>query len=120
MGWDGRMGESGVCGTSKLSLKLGMKVSIGGKCEKYHLFGMTGLLYIDGVPLRIFRSPMLTLRPLRHTHRLVTTILLLLIPLHRLPSTAIRTYSDKSSRRIRDESVDCAIQTAVQGLERKR
>ena len=92
----GGMGERGVCVTSKLSLKLGMKESIGGKYEKYHLFGMNGLLYIDDIPLGILRSIMLTLRPLRDTHRLITTILLLLTPLDRLPSTSILTKPDQS------------------------
>ena len=119
MGWDGRMGESGVCGTSKLSLKLGMKESVVGKYEKYHLFGMTGLLYIDDIPLGILRSIMLTLRPLRDTHRLV--ILLLLTPLDRLPSTSILTNPKENAfLRIKPCSVNYLPQNTVSRLvERK-
>ena len=99
-----------------------MKESVVGKHEEYHLFGMTGLLCIDDVPLGIFRSPLptlLALRPLRDTHRFVTT-LLILTPLDRLSSTTIRTDPNKGSSGIRNESVDRAIQDAVRGIERER
>ena len=62
---------------------------------------------------------LLTLRPLRNTNRLVT-LLLLLPPLDRLPSTTIRTDPNKGSSGIRNEAIDRAIQNAVQRLERKR
>jgi len=100
-GGEGRRGgererERRVCRTSKLSLKLGMKESFVVRYEKYHLFRTAGLLYIDDVPLGILRSPMLLpLRPFRDAHRLVTP-LLLLPPLHRLPSATILTNPDKS------------------------
>jgi len=91
-----------------------------GVIQKADVLGTTELSCIDDVFLSILRSPMLTLRPLRDTHRLITTTLLILTPLDRLRSTTIRTYPNKSSSRVRDESVDCAIQNAVRGLERKR